>query len=103
MKTKTKTFKKVDIQAAVWKNTDEDSPLILEHAGEWLDKGKYQCQENILKDTTTGKIYRFDLSKSGSHFTEYTYCWEWLADEIKLTEVVEGTKTIIVWLAVEDK
>ena len=97
----TKTFKKVDIEAAVWKNTDEDSPLVLEHAGEWLDEGKYQHQENILKETATGLFYSYGLSKSGSYFSDFTYSFEWEDDEIKLVQVALVTKVIKVWVAVE--
>lgn len=35
--------------------------------------------------------------------TEYTYSFEWLEDEVELTEVHKATRTIVVWLAVEDK
>jgi len=93
-----KTFTKQDVQAAVWHHTDESSPLVLQCAGKWEDEGKYQYQENILKETATGAFYAFGLSKSGSHFTEYTYSFEWMEDEIELTEVVKTTKVVEVWV-----
>lgn len=102
MSTKAKTFRKSDIQAAVWQET-LDSPLVHEHTGEWIDAGKYQYQENILKDTATGLFYLFDLSRSGSYFTDFTYSFEWLKDEIELIEVRKATRTTTIWLAVEDK
>lgn len=98
-----KAFKKEDIRAAIWQDTDENSPLVLEHAGQWIDKGKYQYQENILKETVTGKFYRYLLSKSGSYFTDYIYSFEWAEDEIKLTEVYKSTKIVEVWLGVVDR
>ena len=98
----TKTFKKQDIQNAVCEDTDETSPLVLEHAGPWVDEGKYQYQENILKETATGVFYTFSLSKSGSYFTDFTYNFEWLKDEVELTEVIKSTKSIVIWIPVED-
>ena len=98
-----KTFKKVNIEAAVNEDTDETSPLVLKHAGEWLDGGKYQYQENILKETATGLFYRYGLSKSGSYFTDFTYSLEWEDYEIELVEVAKATKVIEVWVSVEDK
>lgn len=92
-----KTFKKEDIQAAVRQNTDESSPLILEHAGQWVDEGKYQHQENILKETATGLFYCYGLSKSGSYFSDFTYSFEWDPDEIELARVTKTTKVVEVW------
>ena len=96
----TKIFKKEDIEAAVNEDTDKDSPLVLEGAGKWIDEGKYQFQENILKETATGLFYSYGLSKSGSHFTEFTYSFEWEEDEIELVQVALVTKVIRVWAAV---
>ena len=62
------------------------------------DEGKYQYQENILKETATGVFYTFSLSKSGSYFTDFTYNFEWLEDEVELTQVVKTTKVIEVWV-----
>lgn len=98
----TKTFKKVDIEAAVWGEAVDDSfPLALIDVGKWIDEGKYQRQENILQDTSTGLFYCYLLSKSGSYFTDFVYSFEWEEDEIELTEVVKITKVIEVWVAAE--
>ena len=96
-----KTFKKQDIEAAVNEDTDENSPLVLEEAGQWVDEGKYQFQENILQNTSTGRYYSYGLSKSGSYFSDFTYSFEWEKDEIELVEVVKVNKVIKVWVAVE--
>jgi len=100
----TKMFKRQDIQAAVWGEgaTPADSPLVLEEAGQWVDEGKYQRQENTLRDTGTGLFYLYLLSKSGSYFSDFTYSFEWEKDEIELVEVIKTTKTIEIWVARED-
>jgi len=96
-----KTFKKEDIEAAVNNDTDENSPLVLEHTERWIDEGKFQYQENILKETSTGLFYSYGLSKSGSYFTDFIYSFEWEEDEIELVQVTPVTKVIKVWTPVE--
>lgn len=93
----TKTFKKRDIKAAVRGEVSRNSPLALVEAGKWVDEGKYQCQENILQDRSTGLFYLYLLSKSGSYFTDFTYSFEWEEDEIELMEMIKTIKTIEVW------
>ena len=95
-----KTFKKQDIRAAVWQET-LDSPLVFVERGPCLDEGKYQFQEHILQDISTGRYYSYGLSKSGSYFSDFTYSFEWEKDEIELVEVIKKTKVIEVWIAVE--
>ena len=97
-----KTFKKSDIKAAVNEDTDENSPLVLIEAGKWEDGGKYQYQENVLKETATGLFYNFCLSRAGSYFTEYILNFEWLEDKIELIEVAKTTKVIEVWTVVKN-
>jgi len=94
-----KTFKKATVQAAVWKDTLEGDTLVLESAGPWQCSGKYQVQENILLETTTGLFFRYMLTRCGSYFTEFAYSFEWAKDDIRLLQVVEATKTITVWVA----
>lgn len=101
MKTRTKTFKREDIKNAAWEDTDENYPLMLEHKGKWVADGKYQYQECILRDMATGLYYIFNVSRSGSPFTDYEYDIEYAPDEIELTEVVKSTKAIVVWIPVK--
>lgn len=92
-----KKFEKQDVVAAVWKDTYEDAPLVSEYSGKWIDEGKYQYQQHVLKEVATGKFWEYYLSQTGSHYTEYTYSFENEGNEIELTEVHLTTKTIEVW------
>ena len=61
----------------------------------WVQDGKYQEQTNIVKDSLTGKFYRYSISRSGSPFTDWYYPHQ---DESKhyLEEVTQQTRTITV-------
>ena len=92
-------FKLSDIRDTIW--AEATDPLELIESGQWVDEGKYQRQKNILKDIMTGKLYCYELSKSGSHFTDFMFSFEWDPDEIELGEVEKATKVITYWKAVE--
>lgn len=38
---------------------------------EWSDEGKYSFKSVVLKHD--GKYYKFDIIRSGSYYSEYTY------------------------------
>jgi len=92
-----KVFKKEDIEIAANDEAEENFPLVLKYAGDWISDGKYENQENIFTDTSTGKFYRYYYSRTGSYFTDYYYNIEDEKDEIELDEVILVTKVIKVW------
>jgi hypothetical protein len=52
---------------------NEDEFIVVE-SGEWTDDGKYSyCDIIFQKDN---KTYELNVSRSGSYFTDYYYCWE---------------------------
>lgn len=97
-----KKFKRDDIRTCIWGEAGYKD-IGLEHVdvGQWIDEGKYQSQENILKEVATGKFYCYNLTKSGSAFTDFTFSFEWGPDEIELVEVRKATKTVEYWRVVE--
>ena len=71
------------------------SNWLLVDGGDWVQDGKYQEQTNIVKDSLTGKFYRYSISRSGSPFTDWYYPHQ---DESQhyLEEVTQQTRTITV-------
>lgn len=84
-----------------WKKPSEDNPWIMIEEGDWIQDGKYQLQTSVVQDSRTGKYYSFDVSRSGSPFTDWYYPHE-DEDEFWLTEVKSETRTITVteWVSV---
>lgn len=62
--------------------------------GEWVQDYKYQTKESIVKHIPTGKYYQYELSRSGSPFTDWYYSYE---DGVfpELYEVVQEERTIV--------
>ncbi len=96
-----KKFKLADIRDVIWEEVDAGGLTLVEQ-GQWIDEGKYQQQENILREIATGRFYCYNLSKSGSHFTEFMFSFEWDPDEIELVEVEKATRTVEYWKTVLD-
>lgn len=78
-----------------WHSPSEENKWVLVEEGDWVQDGKYQEQTNIVKDSLTGKFYRYSISRSGSPFTDWYYPHQ---DESKhyLEEVTQQTRTITV-------
>jgi hypothetical protein len=65
---------------------------VIEDGNDWEDDGKYQYA--LVVFIYNGKTYAFDISRSGSYFTEYHYEIMGGAYEVEL-----ATKTIEYWRA----
>ena len=53
---------------------DDTEEFEIVDIGEWVGEGKYEfCRVILLKDN---KNYRLDISRSGSYFTDWYYCWK---------------------------
>ena len=44
--------------------------------GEWTQDYKYQHKESVVKHVPTGKCYHYEISRSGSPFTDWYYSHE---------------------------
>ena len=44
--------------------------------GEWTQDYKYQHKESVVKHVPTGKYYHYEISRSGSPFTDWYYSHE---------------------------
>ena len=44
--------------------------------GEWTQDHKYQHKESVVKHVPTGKYYHYEISRSGSPFTDWYYSYE---------------------------
>lgn len=41
--------------------------------GDWVSGGKWEYQTSIVFDTESSKFYRYELSRSGSYYSDYYY------------------------------
>ena len=44
--------------------------------GEWTQDHKYQHKDSVVKHKPTGKFYHYEISRSGSPFTDWYYSYE---------------------------
>lgn len=70
---------------------------------EWEVDYKWQHCEVIVKQLSTGKFFSYQLSRSGSPYSDYYYSYE--DHGVELIEVQKFTKTITteVWIPVKDE
>ena len=61
--------------------------------GEWTQDYKYQHKESVVKHVSTGKYYQYEISRSGSPFTDWYYSYE-DGDFPDLTEVEKKERVI---------
>lgn len=79
---------------------DENEKVLYEviETGEWADEGKFQDCEVIFKEVSTGKHYRYFITRSGSYFSHYEYeVCDTDPDEV---ELVTETVTVTHWKSV---
>lgn len=62
--------------------------------GNWSQGAKYQIQENVVLHIPTGKYYQYEISRSGSPFTDWEYSYTY-GDFPELYEVEKKTHTIV--------
>ncbi len=79
---------------------DENEKVLYEvtETGEWTDEGKYQDCEVIFKEVSTGKHYRYFITRSGSYFSHYEY--EVFDTDPVEVELVTETITVTHWKSV---
>lgn len=79
--------------------TSEDgAELRVVEEGEWIGGGKYEDKTVIFTDGE--RFYRGIISRSGSHFSDWTYNSEWDDGDADIEEVRKVPKTIEVWEAI---
>ena len=61
--------------------------------GKWTQDYKYQHKESVVKHVPTGKYYQYEISRSGSPFTDWYYSYE-DGDFPDLTEVEKKERVI---------
>ncbi len=80
-----KKFNTKEIQECLWE--DETDNLRLVEEGSWISGGKEEHCKMIFEDLSTSKTFMYDISRTGSPFTDWTYSFEYESDEIECTEV----------------
>lgn len=86
-------FPKEDLIEIAFGDCPSDEFSIVEEGG-WIAEHKYQLKDVIFK--YKDKFYMLCISRSGSPFSDYYYCWEDWNDEEDVDEVEPVEKTIIV-------
>ena len=96
------TISKEAIEDIMWSSVgpSDSGAFIIVHEGEWTQDGKCQYQEIIFKNTGDTKCYSFNISRSGSPFTDWHYDTEYM-EEMTCTEVEEVEIITKMWRAVK--
>lgn len=81
----------------LWENQGSDKYKQVE-LEDWVDDGKYSYCSAIFQDRDTGKFYSLSVNRSGSYFTDYTYCYEYAENE--LVEVIQEQVMKTIWKAI---
>ena len=55
--------------------------------GKWVQDYKYQHKESVVKHVPTGKYYQYEISRSGSPFTDWYYSYVHYAINNNLIEI----------------
>lgn len=78
-----------------------DNPWVMVEEGEWTQDCKYQFLEGITYHIESDKYYKYQLSRSGSPFSEWHYSYE-NSGYVELVEVKKVEKEVIVveWVEV---
>lgn len=66
--------------------------------GDWICDGKYDYMTTIFEKD--GKFYELEVSRSGSPFGEYSWCWEW-ENTFKCAEVEKKEVISYKWIRKE--
>ena len=69
--------------------------------GDWVCDGKWEFLNMVVQNEETGKYYSYDLTRSGSYYSDYYY--QHTEDGgVELTEVVPKEVTVVQtqWVAV---
>ena len=79
----------------------EGSRWTMIEEGDWVSYGKYEHQVSIVQNNQSGKYYQYQLTRSGSYYSDYRYSHQ-EDGGVDLNEVIpmEETVTIIRWKGV---
>lgn len=75
----------------IYNEGSDELGLVLHKEGDWSVDHKYQHQELIYFQESTGKYYSMQISRSGSPFTDYYYSYEDSGSELCEVKLVEIT------------
>ena len=71
-----------------------DNPWVMIEEGEWTQDCKYQFLEGITYHIESDKYYKYELSRSGSPFSEWYYSHQ-DSGYVELVEVKKVEKKVI--------
>ena len=80
--------------ASTVKCDDENWTMIEE--GDWISSGKWEHQTCVVMNNESGKYYKYELSRSGSYYSDYYYKHMEDDDGVELSEVKPVEKTVVV-------
>ena len=80
--------------ASTVKCDDEDWTMVEE--GDWISSGIWEIQTCVVMNNESGKYYKYELSRSGSYYSDYYYKHMEDDDGVELSEVKPVEKTIVV-------
>ena len=78
------------------KKFSEDYLWTMIEEGDWISSGKWEYQTCVVMNNESGKYYKYELSRSGSYYSDYYY--KHMEDDkgVELSEVKPVEKTIVV-------
>ena len=94
------TLNQSEAMAICWGDLEVDDKFKIIEDEDWIDHGKYSDKTTIFE--MEGKTYSVSFGRSGSHFTDYNYDWEYDDNfTVEATEVVEVEVLTKIWKVVE--
>jgi len=74
----------------------EDYLWTMIEEGDWVSSGKYEYQACVVMNNESGKYYKYEISRSGSYYSDYYY--PHIEDDkgVELSEVRPVEKTVVV-------
>lgn len=82
------------VEEAPYKQEDGNDWVMIEK-NDWVSSGKWEDQTCIVKNVTSGKYYEYELSRSGSYYSDYYYNHQ-EEGGVHLNEVVPYEETVVV-------
>ena len=78
------------------KKFSEDYLWTMIEEGDWISSGKWEYQTCVVMNNESGKYYKYEISRSGSYYSDYYYKHMEYDDGVELSEVKPVEKTIVV-------
>ena len=70
---------------------EDDGVYTVIDSGDWVDDGKYQYQQTVIRDKSTDRYFAVSQSRSGSYYSDFEY------DDPEICEVSPVEYTAIRW------